>query len=291
MEQQYYYNEIMSLYGLDDMKTVIKKWQNVSKHLKSANELPIVLPNLLWLTKPGVGKSHFINLLSEYLSAAKLMSFYGTVKCLEFSLDYCPDEQDFSELRRLMRELEAATSYRGVFKGVLSVELNQWIGHFESLHFKRLMNYLASMDNKLCILFVLENVSDASTVELERILAQYVRIEKIVTPYPSVDDFMGFIVTWLQRYDFSLMDDAKALLKDSVAFLRSSDHFDGFKTLILMCEDIVFEICASDTLNDARIITSGDLTAYAQDGVFINRLKENMQKRVIGFQVENGGAQ
>ena len=291
MENLYYYNEIQSLYGLEEMKNILKKWKNVSKHIESTSELPIILPNLLWLTKPGIGKSHFMGLLSEYLSAAKLMSFYGTVKCLEFSLDYCPDEQDFSELRRLMRELDAATSYRGVYKGVLSIELNQWIHHFDSLHFKRLMNFLSSMDNKLCILFILENVPEEASLELERILAQYVRIEKVITPYPSVDEFLGFIENWLTRYDFSLTEDAKNLLKDSVSFLRASDHFDGFKTLTLMCEDIVFEICASDTLNEARIIDQRDLTAYAQDGVFISRLKENMQKRVIGFQSKLGGAQ
>ena len=63
MKNQYYYDEIMALYGLDEMKNVIRKWYNVSKHLEYASDMPIVLPNLLWLTKPGIGKSHFVRLL------------------------------------------------------------------------------------------------------------------------------------------------------------------------------------------------------------------------------------
>lgn len=291
MENQYYYDEIMGLYGLDDMKTVIKKWNNVSKNLGYANDMPIVLPNLLWLTKPGIGKSHFVRLLAEYLSATKLMSFYGTVKSLEFSLDYTPDDLDFSELRRLMRELDAATGYRGTFKGVLSIDLIQWINHFNSLHFKRLLTFLAGMDNALCILFVLENASEEASQQLERVLAQYVRIDKVVSDYPPVQDLLAYVENWLSNYNFKLQPDALALLESSIDFLRSSESFDGFKTLNLMCEDIVFEICASENFNMSRTLNANDLLSYSKNGVFITRLKEMMLKRKIGFNSENGGSQ
>ena len=290
MENQYYYEEIMALYGLDEMKSIIKKWNHVSRHLEHASDLPIVLPNLLWMTKPGIGKSYFIRLLAEFLHASKLMSFYGTVKHLEFSLGYCPDDSDFSELRRLMRELEGATGYRGMFKGVLSIDLNQWIDHFDSLHFARLMAFLSGMDNALCILFVLENSSDATAQELESVLAQYVRIEKVQSNYPSVSEMIFYVENWLSRYNFSLNEKARELLMESVETLRENTHFDGFKTLNLMCEDIVFEACASEQFRHERILGSEDLFAYSKEGIFITRLREMMKKRQIGFVTEAGGA-
>ncbi|MDD2375320.1 MAG: hypothetical protein PHQ55_08095 [Eubacteriales bacterium] len=289
MECQYYYDQIMQLYGLDEMKIVLRKWSNVSRNLKYANDMPVILPNLLWVTKPGIGKSCYIKLLAEYLSAARLMSFYGNVKSLEFALDYCPDEVDFSELRRLMRELKAATGYRGDFKGVLSVELDQWIDHFNSQHFKRLMTYLSGMDNSLCIIFVLENADQKNLSDLERVLAQYVRIDKVESSYPPVEDFLSYVIDWLSNYDFKLEDDAIGLLRTSIDFLRSSDSFDGFKTLNLMCEDIVFEICAADDFDQKRVLSSQELHDYSRDGIFINRLKEMVHKRRIGFDLEPGG--
>lgn len=290
MENQYYYDQIMQLYGLSEMKNVVKKWRNVSRNLIFANDMPVILPNLLWVTKPGIGKSHFIRLLGEYLSAAKLMSFYGNVKSLEFSLDYCPDESDFSELRRLMRELDAATGYRGVFKGVLSIELDHWVDHFGSQHFKRLMTYLSGMDNTICIIFVIENADAKTCAELERVLAQYVRIDKVESDYPSVDDFLAYVIGWLASYEFKLEDDAVILLRSSIEFLRSNECFDGFKTLNLMCEDVVFEICAADDFDHDRVLSARELQAYSSSGVFVNRLKEMMHKRRIGFEMEPGGA-
>lgn len=289
MENQYYYDQIMQLYGLSEMKNVVKKWSNVSRNLKYANDMPVILPNLLWVTKPGIGKSHFIRLLAEYLSSSKLMSFYGNVKSLEFALDYCPDERDFSELRRLMRELEAATGYRGVFKGVLSVELDQWVDHFGSQHFKRLMTFLSGMDNTLCIIFAIENVDYKICAELERVLAQYVRIEKVESDYPPADDFLAYMINWLRKYGFELEDDAVSLLRSSIDFLRLNDCFDGFKTLNLMCEDIAFEICAADDFDNDRILSAHELQAYSNEGVFISRLKDMMHKRRIGFEMEPGG--
>lgn len=289
MECQYYYDQIMQLYGLTEMKQVLQKWSNVSRNLKYVSDMPIILPNLLWVTKPGIGKSHFVRLLAEYLSATKLMSFYGNVKSLEFALDYCPDESDFSELRRLIRELDAATGYRGVFKGVLSIELDQWTEHFNSQHFKRLMTYLSGMDNKICILFVLENAEAEVCIELERVLAQYVRIEKIISEYPPVEDFLSYVVNWLANYDFTIEKDAAELLKDSIEFLRSNDSFDGFKTLNLMCEDIVFEICAADDFKNNRVLNAQDLYPYSRTGGFITRLEEMMYKRKIGFVTDPGG--
>lgn len=291
MESQYYYDQIMQLYGLEEMKGVLHKWRNVSRNLKYTNDMPVILPNLLWLTRPGIGKSHFIRLLGEYLSAARLMNFYGNVKSLEFALDYCPDDKDFSELRRLMRELDAATGYRGCFKGVLSVELDQWVDHFNSQHFKRLMNYLSGVDNELCIIFVLENAEEKADAELERVLAQYLRIDRVESDYPPVEDLLTYVINWLENYDFKIEEEAASLLRDSIEFLRSNDSFDGFKTLNLMCEDIVFEICAADDVVTSRVLTAQQLHNYSKAGVFIARLREMVHKRRIGFELEPGGAQ
>ena len=290
MENQYYYNEIMNIYGMDSMKQVIRKWHNVSKYIVDNRTMPIVLPNLLWITKPGIGKTYFMGLLSEYLASTKLMPFYGNVKALEFSMDYCSNNQDFTELRRLFKELDAATGFRGRDKGLLSIELYQWIDQFDSKHFHQLMAFLSSRDNDLCILFILENVKEEVVQPLENILAQYVRIEKVISEYPLTEELLAFVVDWLGRYDFELTSGAYKLLQESIAQLRGTECFDGFKTLNLMCEDIVFEILANDNFNQDRIIKEDTLRLYAKDGMFITRLKDIMEKRQIGFISQSGGA-
>ena len=283
MENQYYYNQIMDLYGFEKIKLLIKKWQNVSKNLNMIGNMPVILPNLLWINKPGMGKSYFLRLFSEYLAESNLMSFSGKSKWMEFSLNYFSDEQDFTDLRRLMREMAAKTGYRNVFKGVVSIELNQWIGHFETNHFKRLMAFLSENDNDLCIVFSLENAAKDEIAGLERVLAQYLRIETIVSEYPSIDEFYIYISDWLSEYDLTIADEAEILLKKSIAILRENDSFDGFKTLNLMCEDIVFEVCASINFKKTRILDIEDLKQYSENGTFIAKLREMSRKRKIGF--------
>jgi hypothetical protein len=56
-----------------------------------------------------------------------------------------------------------------------------------------------------------------------------------------------------------------------------------------MCEDIVFEICAADDFDQKRVLSSQELHDYSRDGIFINRLKEMVHKRRIGFDLEPGG--
>mgnify|MGYP003307688803 CR=1 FL=1 len=64
-----------------DFGRIIKKWEVLSNNLVADTSVPMVLPDLLWVSKPGVGKTHLLKLLSEYLYERKnLMEFYGNVK-------------------------------------------------------------------------------------------------------------------------------------------------------------------------------------------------------------------
>ena len=72
-----YYEKIMGLKEAEEYKVVVKRWQNLSDRIKTRpTDAPIILPDMLWVAKSGVGKTNLLKLTSEYLSSLKnIMEF------------------------------------------------------------------------------------------------------------------------------------------------------------------------------------------------------------------------
>ena len=104
----------------------------------------------------GNGRTTMLQLLSEYLTEKNdLMDFYGDVKYLEFMLNYCPSGEHFSELQRLMNEIDNAAGFRYEYRGIVYIDIDEWIGHFEEKHFVSFMEYLSdNSDSWLVVLSV-----------------------------------------------------------------------------------------------------------------------------------------
>lgn len=274
-----YYEQIMALKEADEIKPVVERWRILSENIKSRpTDSPIVLPDMLWVAKSGVGKTHLLRLLSGYLTEQRnLMEFFGDVPFFEFLVSYCKPDEPFSELNRLIDEVDNAAGFRNTFKGIVHIDINEWLEHFTEKHFISLMEYLAAnSDQWLVVLSV--SADDAGKIHnLYAFLSMYLRIEKVTLSLPKTADLFEYIQRQLSGYGLELSEDARALLHETIEKLRKNKYFDGFKTIKMLCQDIVYSVFSCENM-EGRVLTAQMLTGFRADSDYVKRTVANIER-------------
>ena len=283
-----YYEKIMDLKEAEEIKKVIEKWQILSENLKQyPTDAPILLPDMLWVAKSGVGKTHLLRLISEYLdSQGNLMSFYGDVKFFEFLLNYCGPDAHFTELERLMEEVNHAAGFRSEFKGIMRIDVDDWLTHFEEKHFMSFMEYLSANSDKWMIILSVSSDDAEKIHNFESFISMYLRIEKITLSLPKTEHLFDYIERNLGAYGISLENDAVELLYKTIEELRKNKYFDGFKSIKLMCQDIVYDTYSKTAVED-KSLSADDLQNFSAESEYVKKTLKKIQKvNEIGFRLK-----
>ncbi len=268
---EYYYSSISNLRETSDFMRVIKKWNVLSKRINPQKNSPMVLPDLFWVAKSGVGKTHLLRLLSEYLyECGNLMEFHGNVRYFEFMLDYCPPDKPFGEIQRMINEVQNAAGFRNLYKGIISVDIEEWLGHCEEKHFISFLEYLSSNSNDWLVVFNVTGEREEEIKKLESILTMYFRLEKSVLSLPDTETLLQFVSERLSMYDLQLNDGAQELICNVIEKLRANKYFDGYKTLIILCQDIAYEVYSGEK-EPPKVVSASMLKRFAPDSVYIRR--------------------
>ncbi len=279
------YDEIMELIGADEFKALIGKWDVLSSNIKNnARKMPRLLPNLLWVGNSGIGRTKLMSLMSAYLaSKGNLLDFYGDVKFFEFLLSYIPKDQPFTELQRLEDELAAARGFRNEFRGVILVDIDPWVKHYEELYFVSFMEYLSAHSDKWLIVLSVSEQPEDKLQNLEAFLSMYLRLDKITLSMPKTEDLYRFVTDALDEHGLTLDQSACQLLMGTINELRESPYFDGFKTIKMLCQDIIYEHFSSADASRTTL-TEKELSAFAPGSNYVKKAIKNSEKtRKIGF--------
>ncbi len=281
-----YYDQIMEIKGAEELHSLVKRWDILSDNISNRHfDAPIILPDLFVYTNPGCGNTKIVSLLAEYLDSKRnLMGFYGDVKFFEFKLDYCKPDNRFTELFRLIDTIDSAAGFRNQYKGIIRINVDEWIEHHKEKHF---LDFLQFLQANTAYWFIILTISDTEenekTQEMEGIVSMYLRIEKITLNRPSDDDFVEFADKYLSKYGLSLDDGAKELLTNSIAVLKNNKYFYGLHTIRDLCNDIVYTLYSESTSVN-NIITADMLNNFSPDSEYIKRTVLKIKKTAtIGF--------
>lgn len=281
-----YYEQLMKFKGADELRETVKKWDTLSENInKRSFDAPIVLPDLFMYTKPGCGNTELISILAEYLDSKRnLMSFYGDVKFFEFKLEYCKPDAEFNELFRLIDSVNTAAGFRNEYKGIIRINIDDWVGHHREKHFIDFLQFLQINTAYWLVILSISTIEEnEKTKELESLVSMYLRIQKVTIHHPTNDEFVEYACEHLAKYGFSIDDSGKELLKDSIEVLRKNKYFYGLSTVIDMCNDIVYNLF-SETTNVSNIITADMLDDFCAESEYIKRtVTKNKAKKTIGF--------
>lgn len=281
-----YYEQLMDYKGADELKVIVQRWETLSENIKRLPfDAPIVLPDLLVYTCAGLGNTRLFSIIAEYLDSKRnLMSFYGDVKFFEFKLEYCKSNCEFSELFRLIECVRSAAGFRNLFKGVIRINVDEWVGHAKERHFIDFLQFLrANTSNWFVILTLSSLKEDDKAKEIEAMVSMFLRIEKITLHMPSDIDFVEFSSRHFEKFGLELSEEAKGVLLSSISALRKNKYFDGYHTIKDLCNDIVYVLFSKST-DVGHVITAEMLTAFSAESEYIKRtVMKNKESASLGF--------
>ncbi len=282
------YNAMMSLLGMESIKQLVKKWDTLSDNLRGTALPPaLIVPDLFWVMNPGVGRTNLLQLLSEYLcSKGNLLDFYGNVKYFEFLLNYVFPEQSFQELQRLVDTAQNAAGFRNEFRGIVCIDISEWITHFREKHFVSFLEFLASHSEDWLIILAAQKSEPQKIDALYTQLSLFLRLERVDLSLPNDDALVEYIGQKLSSYGLLLQEGAEAVLLQTVCLLRKNRGFDGFKTLDMLCQDIAYaHLCSPGA--STGCIPNRVVQEFAPDSPYVCRLIQKIEHKLrIGFNAE-----
>lgn len=276
MAENAYYDQIMSLKGLSGLKDVVERWQRFSENIERFQaKQGLVLPDLVWIADNGIDKTSLLSLLTNYLDEAdNMIEFYGNVKYFEYYLEYVPEKNNFHEIQKLAEKIRDAAGFRSEYKGLLSIELGEWVGHFHEENFINLLKFLATMDDDIMFIFNIHNYDPEAVEQLLKTLVLFFRIEVIEMGLPDSEELGSYVKNEIQEYGLNLDSEAEAMVIATVNKLREDQYFAGYQMLDRLAADIVYSVYTSTPPYDG-IVTKGMISAFAPDGMYVSELIQN----------------
>lgn len=101
-------------------------------------------------------------------------AFAGKEACVYFKLPYIPPCDTFKELRRLILRIQENTGLRANFKGVIAIEVSDWLGHAREEYFTVLLKYLYDHRSLWRLALVLNNCPPAQVTRFVSHCARFI---------------------------------------------------------------------------------------------------------------------
>lgn len=281
-----HYDAIMQLQGINQLQKLVTKWNTLSENLQTRSfDAPILLPDIFLYTYAGAGHTHLLEMIANFLDSSKnLMSFYGDVKFFEFKLGYNKPGDRFTELYRFADTVSAAAGFRNEYRGVIRVNVDEWVEHCNEKHFLEFLSYLQDgTDRWLIFLTLSEHPQGEKTAEIEAIVSMYLRIETVVLTCPETADFVSYAKQCVGKYGLEIDASGAEVLAGAIDVLRSNKHFYGYRTVSALCSDIVYSLYSGGTIG-THVLTGELLRDFSADSSYIKRsVIRKKRAATIGF--------
>lgn len=266
-----------------ELEQLLGRWRRLAARSSQPSSVePVLIPDLLLLSPSGNGNSSLFQSMAEYLDNEGLLFFEGDEMVVEFYMDYCQKDEPFTEMTRFVETIRCAAGRQNAFRGMVCVNITEWLLHLDEKYFSVLMEYLAQHGDPWLIVLHVEKADKEAFAQLEAKAAGYLRLEtlRIAPPRPRV--LLDIVTENLSRYGFSLAPDARQLLQSTILALRKAPAFDGYKTLLRLSQDIAYSALTAQVF-PGNTLSADHLLGFERCGVYLQRLKRREQKRKIGF--------
>ena len=279
------YKIINELNEAERFKRLIAKWDRLYHNMQVfPHEKPILLPDIFWIGPSGSGTTKLIRLMAEYLKdKPRLMEFSGQVMFFEFLLNYCPENAPMIELARFADEIEWAAGYKSEFKGIINIDVSEWLNHSDEKNFLVFLEFLSVNSRNWLIILSVEKDDEELILQMESVISMFLRIERIKIEVPKTDSLLKKIMTILSGYALSLDESAQELLKETIDTLKKNRYFDGYKTIEMLAQDIIYDNM-SERSENISVLSASHLSAFTCDGDYVRKaIQAKTQLNRIGF--------
>ncbi|MCL2528681.1 MAG: hypothetical protein FWE42_09735, partial [Defluviitaleaceae bacterium] len=243
----------------------------------------ISMPCYLMTVNRGGGITTMINALAKYLYVADAFEFCGIEKAFEFKLGYIPPDAYFSELMRLDNTFVEAAGYNRHFKGVVGINIDEWLGHTSEAHFTKFLETLAASTGLLTV-FYIYNRKKEELKALESAISLRLRLEYVPLRFPRGEELVDYIdIGFMQTKGLYLSKEAKTLLCGTINEIAKGKHFNGFKTISTLADDILYHIFSQIGFK-SKDVSAEILQGFSKESEYVRRLvSQKGSKKAIGF--------
>lgn len=273
MKEQRFFDQIMELQGKEELKEEVRRWEILAENIgRFPVEQGVLLPDYLWISGAGTGKSYVLRLLAQYLEARRIMDFSGDQKVIEFELGYCEPDRPFTELSRLISCISYMAGYRQRFRGIVAIHISSWMGHMKETYMRHFLEYLSENTADWLIVLVTHGTAE-DVADAERQIAYYLRIKKLFLSLPEPKTLYEYLSGRCAGYGITLSRDAGEFLTKAIEVMAANPKFDGYNTLNLLAQDMIYELYSRKPLMQ-REITVDMLEEYGPEGSFVRHYRE-----------------
>jgi hypothetical protein len=277
------YDDIMSLLGGDDFKELIQWIRDFGANRAWKSDNCLALPSYFWILKRGGGINTFVSAFTEYLHATNMIDFTGSEKFINHKLEYMKDDHAFTELTRLDNTIKKKSGYHRYFRGVLCIDINDWIGLTNEIQFNIFLRYIESKRDKILTILYIHRESEDIIKQIETSISSQIRFDTVRFRFPEPTELVGLIQNkFLQPSEFSMTDGARDMLMTLVCEAMKSQNFNGFITIEQIANDLLFYLLRSKIPQNE--VTESIIVSYKEVSDYVKRLPSlNAEKKSIGF--------
>lgn len=265
--------------------TLIEKWDRLNSNLEAESpNAPVFLPDIFLTSGSGRGNTMLLQLLTDYLMARpNLMKFYGDIPFFEFYLNYYDPNSYFDEIPRFIREVTHAAGFRNEFKGLILIEISEWMDHCTEKHFINFLEYLSDNSDNWLILLSLPDREPEKVERMLSVISAFLRLEVVNVAAPTDVELMAFLKEQLGLYGMTLLSDAEAILTETIRLLMQHEFYDGYKTVRNLGRDIVYSVY-SNRRKRTGTLSARDVVSFSADSEYISQtVRKQQQFKHIGF--------
>jgi len=279
------YKAIMALSGAEEFKEVVRGIQNLKDKVKGHLTCSLTMPAMLWIIQIGGGVTTMVALLAEYLSEEKVKDFMGEAKFIEFKLGYNSSDESFSELKRLHEAIKKNTGHRYDYRGILCVNIDEWIVHSTELYFLDFLEFIDYNRKSILTVFTTHSKTAKDIVNIEAVISSRMSLETITIDFPETNELLALIDDkFVKASGYSLSNDARELLSAHIKTRVLSSSFDGFKNIERLGEEIV--TYAIKSTKRRKTITAELLSPYCEKQLNQAKALNSLRNKApIGFEV------
>jgi len=279
-----YFETIMNMPGFEGFKESIRQLRLRKTNAERLGNSKYSLPDFLWISRSGGNDLlKLLKLLSGFLNEEKMYEFRGNEKFLEFELNYTAPDEPFRGLDILHGTLKNAAGHRSVFRGILCVGINAWLGHMTESHFELFLEYIDSHRGKLLTIFCVQCDAESSSLNKAESFFPARIVEMVSIGSRGSEEWAEFIcVEYMKPRGFiTESDGAKKCLAESVNRLAQAGCCND-RSINMLADGIVNNLLASEECTNQ--ITADVLTKFGKileiESLVKTRIKN---KRTLGF--------
>lgn len=246
--------EIESLSGAAEFKELTKELVGIADRIKKMKLMKIYFAqNYLFAVNDGCGLSTYLKLLWRLLEALGL--FEKGMGVTELKIEAPTSILDTAPLSACVNAIKNSK------KGIVSIDISDWITHVTELRFKRLLRQINQWQDDYIFVFRVPFLERNILERVRKGLMDLMVVRQVsIVPF-SQEDYKRYLDEQVCLYGFEMADDTWTVIDEKINEEKKDGYFYGFNTIQKIVNEVIYTKAKNCFLRgkDSKLIHATDI--------------------------------